>query len=83
MATVPIFGSSLGLEDSVAYLPSFVNIITYEHPFESAGSQHVSGAQFTCVDGSVHFFNENMDSKVFAYLGSMADGEANYNHVPE
>jgi len=51
--------------------------------FESAGSQHVNGAQFTCVDGSVHFFNENMDSKVFAYLGSMADGKAEYNHVPE
>ena len=42
--------------------------------FEAAGSEHVNGANFAYVDGSVNFFNENVDSRVYAYLGSMADG---------
>ena len=51
--------------------------------FESAGSQHPGGAQFACVDGSIHFLNENVDSFVYAYLGAMADGEPAYNRLPE
>ena len=42
--------------------------------FESAGSMHPGGANFTAVNGAVHFLNENMDSTVYAMLGSMADG---------
>ena len=42
--------------------------------FEGAGSMHPSGAVFAYVDGSVHFFNENINSQAYACLGSMADG---------
>jgi prepilin-type processing-associated H-X9-DG protein len=42
--------------------------------FESAGSMHPGGAVFCYVDGSVHFFSENINSLAYAYLGSMADG---------
>jgi hypothetical protein len=41
--------------------------------FENAGSQHLGGAVFGYVDASVHFFSENIDSQLYAYLGSMAD----------
>ncbi|MGD0655236.1 MAG: DUF1559 domain-containing protein [Thermoguttaceae bacterium] len=41
--------------------------------FESAGSDHPNGANFGYADGTVHFLNENIDSKLYSYLGSMAD----------
>jgi prepilin-type N-terminal cleavage/methylation domain-containing protein/prepilin-type processing-associated H-X9-DG protein len=41
--------------------------------FESAGSDHPKGAQFCFADGSVHFLNENIDSRLYSYLGSIAD----------
>ena len=42
--------------------------------FENAGSQHPGGGVFGYVNGSTHFFSENIDSQLYAYLGSMADG---------
>jgi hypothetical protein len=43
--------------------------------FESAGSDHASGAHFGMADGSVQFIHKNIDQKVYANLGSMADGQ--------
>jgi len=43
--------------------------------FESPGSQHPGGAQFGLADGSVRFISENIDSIMFSWMGSMADGE--------
>jgi len=39
--------------------------------FESAGSQHPGGAHFGAVDGSVHYISEDIDSRLYALLGSM------------
>ncbi len=43
--------------------------------FESAGGEHPGGAMFSLSDGSVHFLSENMDSHLFAALGSREGGE--------
>lgn len=38
-------------------------------------SQHTGGAQFTFVDGSVHFVSENTDHMTYQALGGRADGQ--------
>ncbi len=42
--------------------------------FESSGSDHIGGAHYGMVDGSIHFISENIDSNLFNNLGAMADG---------
>jgi prepilin-type N-terminal cleavage/methylation domain-containing protein/prepilin-type processing-associated H-X9-DG protein len=44
--------------------------------FEDAGSDHPNGANFGLADGSTHFISENIDSQLYAYLGSIDDGVA-------
>lgn len=39
------------------------------------GSWHIGGAQFALGDGSVRFISENIDIKVFHYLGNRNDGK--------
>ncbi len=41
--------------------------------FEDAGSEHPGIAQFGFADGSVRSISENIDTQLYAYLGSMAD----------
>jgi prepilin-type N-terminal cleavage/methylation domain-containing protein len=43
--------------------------------FESPGSDHGIGAHFGMADGSVQFIRNDIDKKVFHYLGAMADGQ--------
>jgi prepilin-type processing-associated H-X9-DG protein len=43
--------------------------------FGSPGSVHPNGANFGLADGSVRFLSTSIDPRVFAFLGSMADGE--------
>jgi prepilin-type N-terminal cleavage/methylation domain-containing protein len=43
--------------------------------FESAGSDHNGGAFFGIADGSVRFISEDINSIVYANLGSMADAQ--------
>jgi prepilin-type processing-associated H-X9-DG protein len=38
-------------------------------------SQHSSGANFVLADGSVHFFNETIDYRLYNELGTRAGGE--------
>jgi prepilin-type N-terminal cleavage/methylation domain-containing protein len=42
---------------------------------DCAFSWHVGGVHFGLVDGSVHFFTENMELRTFALLGDRLDGE--------
>lgn len=44
--------------------------------FVSPGSDHPGGSNFGFADGSGKFISVNVDSTIFAYLGSMADGVA-------
>ena len=41
----------------------------------SFGSRHAGGAHFAMADGAVHFFGENMDTRVYHTLGTIAGGE--------
>jgi len=43
--------------------------------FESPGSEHSGGAHFGLADGSVRFISEDVDSNIFAWLGSIRDGQ--------
>ena len=38
-----------------------------------ASSYHVGGANFLFADGSIHFFSDSIDHRVYAYLGDRAD----------
>ncbi len=42
--------------------------------FGSPGSEHSGGAHFGLADGSVTFMSDSMDPRIFALMGSMADG---------
>jgi hypothetical protein len=37
------------------------------------GSLHVGGAQFLLADGAVRFLSENIDPKIYSFLGSRED----------
>ena len=43
--------------------------------FESPGSEHTGGAHFCMADGAVRFINENINTELFMFLGTIADGE--------
>ncbi|MFI4875913.1 MAG: DUF1559 domain-containing protein [Blastopirellula sp. JB062] len=47
---------------------------SHAHMARVFGSYHPGGCQFTMVDGSVHFFSENMDLTIYQTLGTRADG---------
>ena len=49
------------------------NQTTFVNAFNSPGSDHTGGAHFGLGDGSVRWINDDVDSDVFALLGSMAD----------
>lgn len=44
--------------------------------FESPGSEHPGGANFSMADGSVHFVTDDIDKAIFQALGSYAGREA-------
>ncbi|MBN1395397.1 MAG: DUF1559 domain-containing protein [Pirellulales bacterium] len=62
--------TSAGSTNDIGQLGGFNNDY-----FESAGSDHVGGAHFGLADGSARFIGEEIDQAVYAYLGSMADGQ--------
>ena len=43
--------------------------------FGSPGSEHSGGAHFGLGDGSVRWISDSIDPRIFALMGSMADGE--------
>ncbi len=42
--------------------------------FGSPGSEHAGGGNFGMADGSARFIAETIDPRIFALMGSMADG---------
>jgi len=44
--------------------------------FESAGSDHSDGANFSMADGSAQFISEHISTELFHLLGSREDGES-------
>ncbi len=50
----------------------------YYHNFnvsEAFKSRHPGGTNFTFVDGSVHFVNQNISHQTYQYLGCRNDGQ--------
>jgi len=41
-----------------------------------SSSYHTGGAHMLMADGSVHFFNQNIDFRTYCFLGDKADGNA-------
>ena len=54
---------------------SIYDTMSNNHFYGSPGSDHANGANYGIADGSVRFISTSMDPKIFALLGSMADGE--------
>ena len=77
-AGVPtLFNTMVHNEDGDSGAPGGLNNKFYE----SAGSDHPTGAYFGLADGSVHFINDSIDPKLYAWLGSMADEKI--VHLPQ